>query len=901
MPAPTWAFDLQGVRALAHKLYCSCKLLTHNSNTPVEPNTQPGQEPTSIYRPLARSVRTLRNKLEEADEALDDASVRPEDIRVLLAAGESRDVLNRLERSLHRRRSAVVKADDVGGDVVADLLNDIDEVTSRLSHALEALDHLGGTGRIPHNFTGSGSAGTQTPRSSSILTSSSDDGNKMSAGSSSWSFGSRPTSLSHRQSVDNERAPVYGLEDEKQVVAPRTASSPPVPFDGFKRKLPVIRTEHQAMQFAYFDPMSVDIDSASSLILSGQPSQHKDLLPAVPPRSSARVAKSPIEKAAAPLIAATKNRQDMLAQENNGSIGRSTSLRSATLPAQAAKISSLSSSNSLRFSQRSPSIRTNRDAHNGSPHHHRSSPVAPLAEEEDSEQIPAEAPGHHTTELRLNETRTTTSYRLIPIRPPARILSHSTPAVKSRYRVVNSEEAAQGLGPFALPDAQSPLSSPVSPRRAIRWASEPKTRHVSELGVTRTQSDQEIIAESKLNEDFASAIISSWNAGLWDQAKHNIELHLSRYSESRDDGLNRRLHHMLGAIASLKGEPEQALLHFISVFSSPVEESCQLDAGHCAAAYWMGDIYALLNRRTEALLAYSIASRNPLLQDAKWLPMYQQILAERETCRRGETKTGVNIDWQDTQDDKPKTADSILDPKVLARDVARSLIQADTQPVSFSRKLDPNRSRAMAFHDLGLQPGSWQDKHALPLEATALEPSGPWPLPFDPFFALGNVQQHRLLGGPEIDLLQAGLSATKLPKKRRLGFSCPDLRWLILTLRKCLAKLDMAWSEVMIGQSPRFVVRYAVPEAGVVKTHLFSVPVYRLSFRPGYGVDICSDGICSSRIKAVVPKTERGGVHGDEVKRVKRMVREFLETAAKRDEAMESKASASSPAMRLMV
>ena len=28
MPAPTWALDLQSVRALAHKLYCSCEQLT---------------------------------------------------------------------------------------------------------------------------------------------------------------------------------------------------------------------------------------------------------------------------------------------------------------------------------------------------------------------------------------------------------------------------------------------------------------------------------------------------------------------------------------------------------------------------------------------------------------------------------------------------------------------------------------------------------------------------------------------------------------------------------------------------------------------------------------------------------------------------------------------------------
>jgi hypothetical protein len=809
-------------------------------------------------------------------------------------------VLNRLERILQRKQSVATRTEDVDGDIAADLLNDIDEVTRRLSDALEALDHLGGANRLPLNSTSSGSAGTQTPRSSSILTSSSDDGSKMSAASSSWSFGSRPPSLSQRQSVDNETISVYKSEEEKQVVASRAASGPHATFNSFRRKLPVIRTDHQAMQFAYLDPMSVDIDSASSMILGGQPSQHDGFSPILPLRSSARLAKPLIEKPTAPLIAAAKLGQNTVAQENGSSIGRSTSLRSATLPiTQAGKTAALSSSSSLRFSQRSPSIRQNREA----TYHQRSSSAARiniLAVVEDSDHEPAEAPMRHMTELPLNETRTIGPSHPALIRPPARIMTRSTPAVKSRYRVVNSEETTHGPGPFASPVAQSPLSSPISPRRAaIRWASEPKTRHVSELDVTRIQSNQEIIAESRLNDEFASAIISSWNAGLWDQAKHNVELQLSRVSEYKDDRLTRRLHHMLGAIASLKGEPEQALVHFTSVFSSPVEEASQLDPGHCAAAYWMGDVYALLNRRTEALLAYSIAARSPQLQDAKLLQMDQQVFAEKESCRGGETKTGVNIDWDDVQDDdKPNPADSILDPNILARDVARMMIQADTQPVSSTCKLDPNRSRAMAFHDLGLQSGSWQDKHALLLGAKALDVSGPWPFPFDPFFVLENVRLHRL-SAPEIDLLQNGLSATKIPKKSRLSFNCPDLRWLILTLRKCLTRLEMAWSEVMVEQSPRFIVRYASLEAGVAKTHFFSVPIYRLSFRPGYGVDICSDGISSSRIKGVVPKAERG-VHCDEVKRVKKMVREFLEAAAKRHEATESRTPAS-PAMRLMV
>lgn len=352
---------------------------------------------------------------------------------------------------------------------------------------------------------------------------------------------------------------------------------------------------------------------------------------------------------------------------------------------------------------------------------------------------------------------------------------------------------------------------------------------------------------------------------------------------------------MLGAIASLKGEPNLALLHFISVFSSPVEEACQLDPGHFAAAYWMADIYALLNRRTEALLAYSIASRNPLLQDAKSLPLYQQLLAEKEACRRGETKTGINIDWEDVQDEtQPRTAaDSILDPRILARDVARTMIQADSQPTSSSnRKLDPNRSRAMALNDLGLKYTSWQETHALLLDTTALEPSTPWPLPFDPFFVLENVRTTSLLTNPEIDLLQpSSLSATKLPKKSRLIFSCPDLRWLILTLRNCLSKQEMAWSEVLPEQnSPKFIVRYNVAEAGVVKTHFFSIPVYRVSFRPGYGVDICPDGISCSRIMSLGgPHKVEKGVRGDEVKRVRKVLREFLESAARRHEAVDTR------------
>lgn len=385
-----------------------------------------------------------------------------------------------------------------------------------------------------------------------------------------------------------------------------------------------------------------------------------------------------------------------------------------------------------------------------------------------------------------------------------------------------------------------------------------------------------------------NAIISSWNAGQWDQAKHNIEILSSRHSEHRNSGLARRLEHLLGVIASINGHLEDALAHFLAVFAAPVDNVSQLDVGHCAAAYWMGDMYALLNRKTEAVLAYSVAAKTPLAEDPGWLPLQQLILTEREACRSGNVKTGVNISVDHESQDEDKAADTILDPRIIARDVARTVMQADNQPTERdTRKLDPNRSRAMVLHDSGVQSGTWQEKQKLEIDATAFELSSAWPLPTDPLFVLENVRRHRL-STPESDLLRSGMSAAKIPKKSRLAFSCQDLRWLIVTLRTCLMKLEIEWSEVIIEHGPKFFARYKVAGTGVATSYFFSVPIYRLSFRPGYGLDICPDGIFSSRIQSVEPKTDKG-VQAEEVKRVKKMIKEALETAAKRQEATESR------------
>jgi hypothetical protein len=394
--------------------------------------------------------------------------------------------------------------------------------------------------------------------------------------------------------------------------------------------------------------------------------------------------------------------------------------------------------------------------------------------------------------------------------------------------------------------------------------------------------------DSELDNEISNAIISSWNAGQWDQAKHNIEILTSRYREKHHSILSRRLEHLLGVIASINGELEPALVHFLAVFPMVIEIVSQLDVGHCAAACWMGDIYALLNRKTEAILAYSIAARTPLAEDSIWIPLQQQLLLERAACRSGDVKTGVNISASHDPRDDDKAADSILDPKIIARDVARTIMQADNQPGSREAcRLDSNRNRAMVLHDSGIVPSSWQEKFKLEIDATAFEPFQPWPLPFDPFFVLENVRRYRF-STPETDLLRSGLSAARIPKKSRLAFSCQDLRWLITTLRSCLTTLDIEWSEVIIDHGPKFFARYRVAGDEMATIHFFSIPIHRLSFRPGYGVDICSDGICSSRMQNMEAKAEKE-VHSEEVKRVKKMIKEALDMAAKRQEAAESK------------
>jgi hypothetical protein len=848
-------------------------------------------------------VRTLRNKLEEADDALDETSIRPEDIDVLQAAGESRKVLNRLERAIQNQQDLPLRTVHSGDDTAANFLNDIDEVTRKLCTALEALERSNGTiGLLLNDASLGDRSSTQTPKSPSSMTTISEDSKAMSTASSSWSFSSKRTSLSHRLSVNSETPSSHDRNppEEKQVSPPRTMAGTYTPLADRRRTAPALGSDRWSTQFAYFDPMSVDIDSASSMILGG------GLSPRPPPHSPARIG-TPVSNTTEPPSAATRLSLDNPMSDSDSYVARSASLRGTPMYFGTERTNRLTSSASLRYSQKSPRLpQTSRQTSDEATPRILVTPMnaIPVLEAPTYQQVRASidiastlapeepAPAEHSSN--------SLSRRTSRIRD--RILARSAQAARSRYRIVNPEKDDLNRTDSAReadsPASSSSLSSTYSPaemRERTFGGFTPSLYKIQSLPTTRVadeEQDGDAVADSELDQEIMSAIISSWNSSQWDQAKHNIEILASRHSDRSDTRLVRRLQHLLGVIDSVNGQLDQALGHFLAVFSVPIGDAAQLDVGHCTATYWMGDVYALLNRKTEALLAYAVAARNPLFENLEWLPLQQQVLAEKEACRSGGVKTGVNISLDhESHDEDTGAADSILDSRIVGRDVARAIMQADIQPSSREcPKLDARQSRAMALHDFGKQSGPWQDLHKLELDASAFDPSSAWPLPFDPFFVLETVRQHRL-STPESDLLRCGLSAAKIPKKSRLTFSCQDLRWLIVTLRACLTRLEIEWSEAVIEHGPRFLARYKVAGTGIATSHFFSIPIYRLSFRPGYGVDICPDGIFSSRIQDVDAKSEKGE-QLEEVKRVRKMIKEGLETAAKRQEATESKSMA---------
>lgn len=643
MPTQSWTFDLQGVRVLAHETYCSCTF-SRNGSIPSAcasaDGVGKGQEPSSSYRPLARSVRSLRNRLEEADEALGETPVRPEDVGVFQAVGESRNVLEKFRQTV---QDAPPEGDGVESSVILDLLNDVDEVTRKLTLALETVERP--AGRMSLLQGSETSPSTRQPGSLSTLTSSSDDGVHASTASSSWSFSSNRASFSQRLSARSDVLRIEKTEEvkqnthsvvpeeEKQVVPDQAIPGPQcAPVDKKEKpQLHLSKPAGWAASSTLFDVMSVDIDQASSYILADEPGATTAFSPATASSTTTGSAadhttiemKQGQSQRVAPHwpLPVSKYHADYQKAQR---ISRTTSVRTGNLKSHesfSSRLPRISSASQL------PSVsnitKADFEGQSTIPEDLVHSSIEPTAESSKSVHEEDSVTGSLSIEMKRLELRPLPS---TPTRRTSRAKALFRPAraIKSRYVVVNPDNGSPGgNSDQSLGSGQTSAVSLHTPRGSTPGDMTPASPVIHESALPPISPNS--------NESILNAIISSWNSKQWSQAKLLIE-HLFEKPQGQDQVVARKLRHLQGILASLTGNHDQALQHLASVFETPITHPSQINAGHCAAAHWMADIYLLRSSRAEAFLAYSLAARNPIFRDAQHHPLRDCILAEQQAC-----------------------------------------------------------------------------------------------------------------------------------------------------------------------------------------------------------------------------------------------------------------------------
>ncbi|KAK5122217.1 hypothetical protein LTR85_004127 [Meristemomyces frigidus] len=173
-------------------------------------------------------------------------------------------------------------------------------------------------------------------------------------------------------------------------------------------------------------------------------------------------------------------------------------------------------------------------------------------------------------------------------------LSPEKPAVRPRRSV----DDALNVGSTSGAVQQRPRSlSEGNPARAQRATGREQARS----GIVEFYARTDPVSDAggvDLDHECVRHCVNSFNRSCWDEAEAYLMGYLERLMERDDHQLARRVRHLIGVCASCKGETRRAINLFLTVLQTPVTDALALDAGECAAAYWLGDCYAMLNRRT---------------------------------------------------------------------------------------------------------------------------------------------------------------------------------------------------------------------------------------------------------------------------------------------------------------
>ncbi|QIW95584.1 hypothetical protein AMS68_001102 [Peltaster fructicola] len=381
-------------------------------------------------------------------------------------------------------------------------------------------------------------------------------------------------------------------------------------------------------------------------------------------------------------------------------------------------------------------------------------------------------------------------------------------------------------------------------------------------------------------------ICKYWQKQQWDAAELYLRKQMGSIYNKGNVQAMRRVRHMQGVCASIKGQWQRALPYFISVLQTPIKNVKDLDEGDFAALYWLGDTYALLNRRTEALLAYSLAAQINSNEGERAFGQTILLNEEQGAMLLGATPQELKACWDKMINSTVRSTDSILDrsvmePSMMTRSLELAAIHRTTSITDAS-----TRSRASILCELDDSP-PMSEYVAFKITLESFDERGPWPLRYDPYFAAGNVARGRLCD-QTTDLM--GILATnpsyRIPRNGPIGttrldcFTCNHLDWLIVAIRQCLTFLEMRWEEVATDQGTWFLVRFAINSKNIIAANYFAISLFKQSVRSGYGVEVCVDGVRSARVLNTSPEYINGVHHSCE-KRLRKLVKDYLAHAYK--------------------
>lgn len=431
----------------------------------------------------------------------------------------------------------------------------------------------------------------------------------------------------------------------------------------------------------------------------------------------------------------------------------------------------------------------------------------------------------------------------------------------SRSRSLHAPEIA----PTEANAASSPMPAPM--RRST--FNESRDSNNNGEGSSRASSIPDGIKEN-LETSRIEKICTSWNSRQWTKAESYLTYHLTLVEDSKSDEASRRVRHLLGVCASYRGQWQRALSWFISVIRTPVEDAGNLDVGDRAAFYWLGDTYAMMNRKEEAMLAYCLAGTCEELASALKLRSSHRCLSiDQETMRNTVAKASFKALWASDSFRKGKAAvGTISYPSVVSQAASQACLQRCSS--------DPGECLLRGRHE-NFRSRESQARGIL-LKAAHFQAGQPWPMICDATFAMDAVARGRLVA-IKFDALEAARSHSEpFPLRRSFvtdrlnSFVCEDIQRLVITIRTCLKTLAMEWSETSRRGKILFLARYDAVQEKIASTVYFCLEITKTPLRPGYGIAYCAGSLCSAR--ALKPPS----THAATEKQLKTLLRETLKS-----------------------